>query len=308
MASVHELTAAFSIEDVLSFDEPHPGFIRAHITSAACEAEVYLYGAHVTGWKPAGAAEDALFLSPRSKFEVGKAIRGGIPVIFPWFGARTVEITGHRTVGSQHGFARTSEWTLAFAAQVGDDVRLVLTLEPSEVSRAEGFDAFRCALEITFGRELIMRMIVGNEGDAPLVFEQALHTYYRVGDAEQVRVLGLRGAEFLDKTDNFARKAQHEDVLRFQSEGDRAYLNTPATVTIEDPVLARQIPVVKSGSLTTVTWNPWKTLSESMADLGADVWREFVCVETANAGENRVTLAPREASAMEMRVSVEPLA
>jgi glucose-6-phosphate 1-epimerase len=312
MASLDDLNAAFAIPGVLAFDEPHPGFVRARITTPACEGELFLHGAHITGWQPAHAAEPVLFLSPRSFYEEGKAIRGGIPVIFPWFGARTPELTGHRggsqtTGGPQHGFARTAEWTLAFAAAVGDDVRLVLTLAPSETSRAAGFDDFRCALEVRFGHELMVQLTVGNVGAAPLIFEEALHTYFAVADVRQVRVDGLAGAEFLDKADGFARKTQLADPLTFAAETDRAYLNTRSAVTIDDPGLSRRIAVAKSGSHTTVVWNPWEALAAALADLGADVWPGFVCVETANAAENRIALAPQEVHGMELRVTVFPL-
>lgn len=303
MATLQELNDSFAIPGVLSFDEPRPGFARARITSPACTAELYLHGAHLAAWQPAG-QEPVIFLSPNSLFQEGKAIRGGIPVIFPWFGARTEAVTGHRTGGSQHGFARTQEWTLAFAASSGDTVHLTLTLGPSEESRAAGFDNFRVALEFSLGKTLVVRMTVANEGSEPLVYEQALHTYFQVADVAQVRVHGLKGAEFLDKTDGFARKTQTEEPLVFTRETDRAYLNTTATVKLEDPTWKRMIAVEKGGSNTTVVWNPWTELAATLADLGAEPSRHFACIETANAAENRVTLAPKSAHMMELRVSV----
>lgn len=306
MASLAELTANYAIPGVLDFDEPHPGMVRARVHTASCTGEFYLHGAHITQWAPAGAAP-VLYLSPRSLYTQDKAIRGGIPVIFPWFGPRTVEVTGHRT-GGQHGFARTSEWTLAFAAAIGEDVRVVLTLEPSDASRAAGFDHFRTALEITFGSTLRVRMTVANEGAEPLVFEEALHTYFHVADVHDAALTGLIDTVFLDKTDNYARKTQTEDPLQLTAETDRTYMNTRATITIADPELARNIFVEKGGSETTVVWNPWAELAKGLSDLGAENWPHFVCVEAANAGENRITLAPQEAHVMELHIRVEPQA
>jgi glucose-6-phosphate 1-epimerase len=313
MPSLDELNASFAIPGILVFDEPHPGLPRALVTTPACTAELYLHGAHLTAWHPTAPeangkpAQPVIFLSPNSLLQPGKPIRGGIPVIFPWFGARTTEITGHRTSGSQHGFARTQEWQLAFAAQSGDTLRLTLTLGPSEESRAAGFDGFRVALEFTLGATLTLRMTVANESAEPLVYEQALHTYFHVGDPTQLRIHGLANTEFLDKTENFARKTQHEDPLTLCAQTDRPYLNTTATVTLEDPALGRCIVVAKSGSATTVVWNPWEKLSASLPDLGAGQWRHFTCVETANAGEDRITLAPHSAHVMEARISREPV-
>ncbi|MDE1163700.1 MAG: D-hexose-6-phosphate mutarotase [Acidobacteriaceae bacterium] len=308
MASAFELNELYSIPGVLAFTVGANSLVRAEITSPVCTAELYLHGAHLAQWHPRHTAEPVLFLSPNSFFEPGKAIRGGVPVIFPWFGARTTAVTGNSTEGSQHGFVRTAEWELSFAAAVGDDVHLVMTLGASDSTRALGFDGFRVAMEFRLGRELHMRMIVANEGAEPLVFEQALHTYLTVGDPKQVKILGLGQTEFLDKTDGYKRKTQDDDVLTLTSETDRPYLNTAATVTVEDPLLKRKIIVSKTGSRTTVVWNPWNELAEKLADLGEEAWKHFVCVETANASEDRITLAPGSAHAMDAHIIAEELA
>ncbi|MDE1155847.1 MAG: D-hexose-6-phosphate mutarotase [Acidobacteriaceae bacterium] len=307
MASVHELNATYAIPGILAFDEPVEGFPRAVVTSPACTAELYLHGAHLAEWKPAHAADPALYLSPKTIFQQGKAIRGGVPVIFPWFGPRTPEVTGATTEGGQHGFARNTPWELSFAAVAGEDVHLVLTLGASEQTRALGFDQFRVSLEFRLGRELTIRMTVANEGEQPLVFEEALHTYLRVGDPEKVHIHGLGKTEFIDKVDGFQRKTQAEDVLTLHGETDRPYLNTAATVTVEDPELLRRIVVRKAGSQTTVVWNPWAELTAGLKDMPADGWKHFVCVESANASENRVSLAGRSAHILETHILVESL-
>lgn len=306
MASLAELNQHFAIPGVLAFDEPHPGLVRAFITTPACSAEIFLYGAHLTQWQPTKSGP-VLFLSPNSAFEPGKPIRGGVPVIFPWFGARTPEITGNTTEGPMHGFARTSQWEVAFAGQSGDDVHLTLHLPITPEARAAGFDNVRCAMEFTFGRTLTMRMAVANDRSEPVVFEQALHSYFRVADASQVRIHGLAHTEFLDKVDGFKRKTQQDPVITFTAETDRPYLNTTATVHLDDPGMQRRLAIAKTGSKTTVVWNPNEERSIKLADLGAGQWHHFACVETANAAENRVTLAPRCAHVMESRISVEPL-
>lgn len=307
MATCKELNETFGIESALVFEEPHPGFIRAHISTPACTAEIYLHGAHLTQWQPTG-QQPVLYLSPRAVYAPGKAIRGGVPVIFPWFGPRTAEVTGGRTDGPQHGFARTSAWQMAFAAVVGEDMRLVLTLEPDEVARAAGFDAFAVALEFSFGKTLTMRLNVANQGSAALVFEEALHTYLQVGDAAKLRLHGLDGAEYVDKADHFKRKQQKEVVLALEGEVDRPYLNTQRTVVVDDLAFKRRIVIGKGGSQSTVVWNPGAQVAASLADLGAEAWKDFVCVETGNVSDNRVTLPAQSAHIMETRIAVEPLA
>ena len=304
MQTLDQLNASFAIPGVLEFDE-HNGLVRARITTPACSGELYLQGAHVTAWQPAG-AESVLFMSEKSAFTPGKAIRGGIPVIFPWFGSRTATRDDPRTDGPSHGFARTQVWNLDFGAYAGDELHLSLTLEPSEVSRSLGYDKFLLAYQITFGRELRLRLSIANDGEKPMRVEEALHTYLHVGDVEQVRVHGLLETEYLDKTENFARKTQHEAVLAISGPTDRPYLNTTSPIVVDDPVLHRRVTVTKSNSNTTVVWNPWA--NHGLGDMSGNGWREMLCVESANAAENALHLLPRSAHVLETTISVEALA
>jgi glucose-6-phosphate 1-epimerase len=298
------LQESYSMPGMLSFDANEHGLIVAKIATPTCTAELYLQGAHLTLWQPVGEAP-VLFMSERSAFAPGKAIRGGVPLVFPWFGPRSATPESERTDGPSHGFARTSEWTLAFAALAGDDLHLTLTLGPNDESRALGYDGFQLALELRLGRSLRMSLTMVNQSAAPMYVEEAMHTYLHVGDVEQTRIFGLAGTEFLDKTDHFVRKRQTEEPLVLTKETDRPYLHTQATVVVEDPVLARRITVAKQGSDTTVVWNPWSTLAAKLADMSEDGWRSMVCVETANAADDRVTLAPGSMHTMTAMLDVE---
>ena len=310
MQSLDELNASFGMPGVLSFERrgsDDSGMIRANITAPACTAELYLQGAHLTLWQPVG-QQPVLFLSERSVFTPGKAIRGGVPVIFPWFGTRTATPGSSRTDGPSHGFARSQDWHLDFAALADGELHVSLSLGPTDLSRSLGYDHFRVAYQLTLGRELTMRLTVGNEGTEPLRFEEALHTYLHVGEIEHTRIHGLVNTDFLDKTENFIRRRQAEQVLTVHAETDRPYLNTTAAVMVDDPVLHRRLTVTKSNSNTTVVWNPWSELAARLPDMSPEGWRRMLCVETANAGENAVTLQAGEAHVMEATISVEPLA
>ncbi len=301
MQTLTELNDQFGIPQVLVFAEGKGGLLCAQITTEACSATLYLQGAHLAHWQPAG-QKPVLFLSDRSNFAEGKAIRGGVPVIFPWFGQRT----GARTDGPMHGFARTEVWQVALAAFSDKDLHLTLTLGPSDESRKLGFDHFRVAYELVLGSTLTMRISVVNHAETPLHFEEALHTYFAVGEPEHLRIYGLGHTEFLDKTDSFKRKTQTEDVLTLHQTTDRPYLNTTATVTLEDPDLSRRIVVAKQGSKTTVVWNPWSQVAATLADFPPEGWRSMTCIETANAADNALTLQPKEAHTMEAKISIEP--
>ncbi len=297
MQTLTELNETFAIPGALVFESCHGGLLCAHVTTEACTATIYLHGAHLAHWQPI-AESPVLFLSKESVFAPDKAIRGGVPVIFPWFGQRT----GERTDGPAHGFARTQVWDVTFAAISGNDLHLTLTLGPTDISRGYGYDNFRVAYEIIFGVDLTMRLSVANQSVKPLHFEEALHTYLHVKDAEAISIIGLGGAEYLDKVDGFKRKRQLEEVLRLTGPTDRPYLNTATTVTVDDPGFERQLVVSKKGSRTTVVWNPWAEGAANLADFGDNEWPGMVCIEAANAGENALTLLPGEAHTMESKI------
>ena len=301
--NLDELNEHFGLEGALVFDELD-GLTRAVVTTPAANAIVYLHGAHVTHWQPVG-EEPVLFLSARSAFRSDKAIRGGVPVIFPWFGDRH-----DGQAGPAHGFARTAQWEVGFAALVGEDLHLTLTLMPDEVTRGLGFDRFRVAYQITVGRRLAMQLTVANDGDAPLVFEEALHAYYAVGDVRRAPVSGLGGAACLDKRDVDAngapkRKVQQEEPLLLTRTTDRVYEGSAGECVIDDQANGRTIRVAKSNARTTIVWNPWEELAAKLADMEPEGWVEMLCVESANAGADTVTLAPGGAHTMRAEVTVE---
>jgi glucose-6-phosphate 1-epimerase len=301
------LTDNFAIPGVLAFSTSEHGLLRAHVTSPACTAEIYLQGAHVTAWEPAG-QKPVIFLSERSPLEPGKPIRGGVPVIFPWFGGRAATPENPRTDGPQHGFARISVWELAFAAVSDGNLHLTFLLGPSETSRALGYDNFQLAYQLVLGHELRMRLTVANRAKTPLHFEEALHSYYAVSDPAKIALTGLGNTEFIDKVDDFKHKTQADAGLHLTGRTDRVYLNTRATVTLEDKPWQRRIIVAKANSSSTVIWNPWAELTATMADMAPDSWLHMTCIETTNVASNAVTLAPEQAHTMESHVTLEPLA
>jgi glucose-6-phosphate 1-epimerase len=301
------LSDQFTIPGVLAFSQTEQGLIRANITTPACTAELYLQGAQITQWQPTG-QQPVLFLSERSFFTPGKAIRGGIPIIFPWFGARTATPEDPRTDGPSHGFARIADWTLAFAALAGDDLHLTLTLGPSDITRSLGYDQFALVYEIAVGAELHVKLTVTNQNSKPLHFEEALHTYLSVGDSQQISIIGLSDTEYLDKTDSFKRKRQTEPLLKLTGETDRPYLDTLVPVNVDDPVLRRRITVDKSESKSTVVWNPWSALTATLPDMSPLCWLTMVCIETANVATNAITLASGAHHTMEAHIFVQQFA
>jgi len=290
---VDSLNERFGVAGVVWFEAGSGGLIRAAIGGRAAEGHVYLHGAHVTHHRPAG-QRPLLFLSERSQFASGKAIRGGVPVIFPWFGARA----GHPEA-PDHGFARTREWAVESVEHADDgSVAVTLAFEDDEATRRTWPHAFRVRQRAVFGARLEMTLEVENRSDRFFHFEEALHTYLLVGDVAQAWIDGLGGCIYIDKTDGMKRKTLASGPLRLDGTTDRVFLDTRATCSVADPVLGRRIVVEKTGSATTVVWNPWHEKAGSMADLGEDQWHSMLCVEAANAAENAVQLASGQRHAM----------
>jgi glucose-6-phosphate 1-epimerase len=293
-----QLNDHFGIHDVLRFDQ-HEGLARAIVTAPAASATVYLQGAHITHWQPAG-QQPVLYLSQKSDFASGKPIRGGVPIAFPWFATDSKADRFEGKPGPSHGFARIQDWTLSFAALSGEDLHLTFTLGPTELSRQMGFDHFRLAFELIIGRTLTMRLAVANDAQTPLIFEEALHTYFAVADVREVSVTGLEPTGYVDKTDNFRAKPAANAPFIPVAFTDRVYPNTTATCTIHDKAGKRDITIEKKNSHTTVVFNPWRELP----DLGPNEWEKMICVETVNSAPNTVTLAPKSTHVMEAHIAV----
>lgn len=253
-------------------------------------AEIYTHGAHVTAFGRKG-EPPLLFLSEASEFRADKPIRGGVPVIFPWFGPREGM--------PMHGHARLAEWDWVATETATDEaVRLRFRLP----------DDGRCELEftVTVGASLALEMIVANTGAEDFTFENCLHTYFHVGDIRQVAVRGLQGSRYRDQLTGEEREEAGEAV-RFAGEVDRVYQDSGGLVEIEDPALGRIIRVRKRGSRSTVVWNPWIAKSQRMPDFGDDEYLRMVCVESGNVRADAVTLPPGGRSLLLVEIASEPL-
>ena len=276
------------------------GLPKVSITSPEATGEMYLHGAHVTSWRPAG-AEEVLYVSPNSRWEDGRTIRGGVPICFPWFGDKS-----HDPTAPAHGFVRTKAWRLLSIEQNSEGVAVIMVTESDAGTKRLWPADFRLVHRATFGSELILELVLTNAGTTPLRFEEALHSYYRVGDVTKARLRGLDAVHYLDKTDSNHEKTQHGDIV-IAEETDRVYLNTKHALDLDDPVLSRQTRITKENSLTTVVWNPWVQKVRAISDLGEGEWARMVCVETSNVSSFAVDLAPGQEHRMKATVRVRVL-
>lgn len=271
------------------------GLAKIVVTTKTGTAEIYPRGAQVTGFQKNG-GPPLIFVSRKSYFTPGKAIRGGVPICYPWFGSRDG--------GPSHGFARITEWQLVKTSVAPDGAVAVQFALPG-ISGQSPWNSLRTEFVVTVSDTLTMELTTANEScDATLEIENCLHAYFHVGDIGAVRIIGLQGASYLDNAGDGhgALKTDGEAVLSIARETNRLYQDTPSPVEIRDENLKRIIRVEKSGSHSTIVWNPWTT-QKLPDDFDPAEHKSMVCVESGNVKQNKITLAPNQTSDLKVILS-----
>lgn len=280
MQTVQSLCEQFKVPG-LHFEAGQGGLTKAVVATPVASGEIYLHGAHVTSWQPAG-HEPVLWMSRSSLFQPGKPIRGGVPICFPWFGPNASDPSA-----PAHGFARTALWEVAEArptAEGGISMTLQTRIDPFAVRFTVEFGS---VLRMTLATELATGVSTSHR------FEDALHTYFSVSDVRNISITGLEQSRYIDKLDGAAEKPATGVAIEFIGETDRVYFDSDSECHLHDPGRKRTIAISTSGSQSTVVWNPWIAKSARMPDFGDHEWPEMVCIETANVGVNAVELAPK---------------
>lgn len=292
-----QLKKQFTLAGEVEFSQTDSGVVLITVTNPYATATVSLTGGQVLAWQPEG-AKPVLYLSEKAFYQPGKAIRGGVPVCWPWFGPHASDSSK-----PSHGFVRTAEWDVAGTRQLEDgQTEITLRIVDNESTRAMWPHAFELTQIITIGENLSIRLVTRNTGDKAFEISEALHTYFQVGDIRQTGVTGLDGVQYLDKVDGGKEKSQSGNIT-FVGETDSVYLNTESGNAITDPVMERSIILGKANSHTTVVWNPWVEKCAKMADTPADDWQHFVCVEAVNAFPG-LTVAAGETHELQVMYSV----
>jgi D-hexose-6-phosphate mutarotase len=305
MNTIEQLNEAHAIQQEdqsLHIVEGKGNIPLIEIHNKHASATISLQGAHLLSWQPTNEKQSIIWLSEDATFAKGKSIRGGIPICWPWFGAHPTH-----TDYPAHGFARTTLWQIVSATPLTKplktgETQITFKLELPIANNGELDNTINTITinemwpqptvveyRLTIGRTLILELTTTNHSDQDITLGQALHTYFAVDDITHTTVEGLDGKTYLDKPQNFARKTQTGPVT-FSGEVDRIYLNTPGSVVINDS--KRKITISKQGSRSTVVWNPWEAVAEKMGDLGKDGYQKMLCVESANAAEDVVTIQP----------------
>lgn len=254
------------------------------VNTASCRALVSRQGAQVLEFQASG-KRPLLWLSEQAQYQPGKAIRGGIPLCFPWFGPHPDDAGK-----PAHGFARLRDWELVQAEKLGEVMHLHFQLQSDAQTRALWPQDFRALLTMTLGRALALQLQVENTGHHDFRFSFAFHSYFPVSDIHEARVEGLEGTPFLDQLHPDRAPAREDYPLHFHGETDRIYLHTPSRYCILDERLGQAIRITAQDCRSAVVWNPWEAKAARLADMRDEAWRHMLCVEPGNVADDAVTL------------------
>jgi D-hexose-6-phosphate mutarotase len=296
-----KLNQKFGIHDQLIFTEGPGGFIVAEIRNPHGEATVALHGGHIMSFRPRD-HEPVMWLSRHSHFKTGKAIRGGIPVCWPWFADHPMD-----TYKPAHGFVRAAVWSVSESEKLEDEsTRLKLLIADSEETMKLWPHRFRLEIDITVSDTLRIKLITTNTDNKPFMCGGALHSYFNISSISNIMIKGLEACPYIDKVDQGRRKVQ-DGSISVRGETDRIYLNTEDDCIIEDSVMQRRIRIAKGGSRTTVVWNPWSDKARALKDFGDEEFHGMVCVETANAADDVINVAEGASHCLQSIISVKEL-
>lgn len=299
---IQQLNTDFAIEGRLRVVEGAGGFPVIDVTADAARARVSVFAGQVLSFQPSGQRHDLLFLSQSAYYAPGKAIKGGVPICWPWFGP---DPDGKGRPA--HGFVRNRPWTLRATESLADGrIRVRLGLSDSADTRALWDHAFDLELCATVGERLDVALTTRNRGRVAFPLSQALHTYLAVGDIGKVRVRGLDGLTYIDKMDGGTEKTQ-TGAVTIDREVDRIYTGAAGVLDLEDAAWNRRISIACAGSASAVVWNPWAATAAAMGDLGDADYTAMLCVETANAGPDARNLAPGGEHRLAAEYTLSPL-
>jgi glucose-6-phosphate 1-epimerase len=281
------------------------------ISHGDAELVVAQQGAHIVSYQLAG-QQPLIWSNAQAAFKKGKAIRGGMPICWPWFGnlQRNPESVQAMRVSDEpakaHGEVRAIDWELMGMAE-DDDALIVDFIQPKAEGKLQGWPHnVGLKLSIRLDEALNVSLVSYNSGTETVSFSQALHTYFAVSDVREISIKGLDGLRYIETLENWEERKQSGD-LQFAGETDRIYLDTPDMLSIVDPQWQRKIHICTNGSKSAIVWNPWTEKTKSFNDMAADGWQGMVCVETANVLDDIVTLEPEQMHVLDVSIWAESL-
>lgn len=301
-----DLQSQFGKIEGVSFFEMTPGFPIIRLECKDSITEISLYGAQILTFVQKNNPVPVIWRSKEAMFKAGKAIRGGVPICWPWFGP-----CPNRSDLPAHGFARTSFWTLdklKLGCAHEGHFTLVFTLGDSETTRAVWPHHFKLTYAVACGTDLNLALAAANHGNEPFTYSGALHSYLGISGLEGVTLDGFDGIEYVDEVGTPTIRTQRGAII-IDHEIDRLYKigqsGNPAVLS--DPKAGRRTLIMKMGSQTTTVWNPWIGRAAKFVDFGNEEYREMICVEAVNAPADDMILQPAECRVLSQYIYTEKL-
>ena len=287
---IEQLNQKFAIGNSLKFLPHADGLIQGIIETPICTGSFFLLGGHVSAYQPKSQQHPVLFMSRDAIYTVGKPIRGGVPVCFPWFGPNASDATA-----PAHGLVRTELWDVVEAKQTGASIVVRLQRE---------LPNYRLDYRIEFGASLKMQMSITNTSDQTQQCELALHTYFQIGELSKVSITGLESIAFRDKLTGTIEPAAGIPIA-FAAETDRVYMGKVAEIELHDPAWNRIIRLVPENSQSTVVWNPWIEKSKRLNDFADDEYLQMCCIETAKVHPDELSINPGQSAVVGVQVQAQ---
>jgi len=299
--SIDDLQQIIGSGTEFAISEENPGYPIIEVNAGRSSAQIALQGAQVLSWTPTD-HPDVLYVSPKAKMEPGVTVRGGIPICWPWFNAHPEDADK-----PSHGFARNRFWELESAEFAYNMATLVFKLPIDEETKALFPHDFELTATVKVSDKLKVRLSTKNTGEEPFQITSALHTYFSVGSIENIQLEGVKGSHYIDQLQPAGSEEiyQEKNVI-INKEIDRIY-SSMSSLLLRDLDRGRAVFVDKAGSRSTVIWNPWAEKAKALRDLPNNDYKEFVCIEAANAGKDRPTVRPNASHTLETTIGLRPL-
>lgn len=299
--SIEHLNEQFALPKRLIFNEINEDFPLIEVINDHAEATISVYGGQVLSYRPAEQSHDVLFMAGKAQYIKGKAIRGGIPICWPWFGKRQ-----DRPDFPGHGIARINRWRVEEARQLdagNTQIRLSLN-QPLPQHLNWWPNSFELQLIITIGKTLTLELRTHNTGQQPFAITQAFHVYFRVGEIHHCRLTGLESIDYQDNLDG-ERQKHRNAAITVSKPIEQVYRLNNGTVNIIDEILKRKIAIDSFEATDMVIWNPWTTGSAAMPDLNATDYQRFICVEPGHVGAGGFVLQPGSEGSLRTVIALE---
>jgi len=299
MVDVIELNKEFSLGGIVKFSGQRDELISLTVSNKYAEAKICLYGAQVMSFIPHN-SQEVLWMSPKSNFEVGQPIRGGIPVCFPWFGPHKSD-----PQKPQHGFGRLMYWqVIETSVKSTGETIVILQMDASDKTRAFWPFDFTARLTVIVGQTLVVSLEVKNLSTEDFEYTCALHSYYNISSIRNISISGLQGTPYHSQLDG-GEYVQESPKLEILSAETRHYYNTEAACLLQDSGFKRKIRIAKEGSRVTTVWNPGKETCATIGDMPFDAYLYFVCVEAVNAMDDVIHLSPAQSHTTRVVIGLE---